>query len=52
MLNVKQQEFVKHALEKFGKSQLTVGELKEANAKFGCKYAPQWVIKNKRLQSW
>jgi hypothetical protein len=47
MLNVKQQEFVKHALEKFGKSQLTVGELKEANAKFGCKYAPQWVIKNK-----
>ena len=47
MLNVKQQEFVKHALEKFGKSQLTVGELKEANAKFGCKYAPQWLIKNK-----
>jgi hypothetical protein len=47
MLNTKQQEFVKHALEKFGKSQLTVGELKEANAKFGCKYAPQWLIKNK-----
>ena len=47
MLNTKQQDFVKHALEKFGKSQLTVGELKEANAKFGCKYAPQWLIKNK-----
>jgi len=47
MLNTKQQEFVKHALEKFGKSQLTVGELKEANKKFGCKYAPQWLIKNK-----
>jgi MoxR-like ATPase len=47
MLNVKQQEFVKYALEKFGKTQLTVGELKEANAKFGCKYAPQWLIKNK-----
>ena len=47
MLNTKQQEFVKHALEKFGKSQLTVSELKEANAKFGCKYAPQWLIKNK-----
>ena len=47
MLNAKQQEFVKYALEKFGKTQLTVGELKEANAKFGCKYAPQWLIKNK-----
>ena len=47
MLNTKQQEFVKHALEKFGKSQLTVDELKSANKKFGCKYAPQWLIKNK-----
>ena len=47
MLNTKQQEFVKHALEKFGKSQLTVDELKQANKKFGCKYAPQWLIKNK-----
>ena len=47
MLNSKQQEFVKHALEKFGKSQLTVDELKDANKKFGCKYAPQWLIKNK-----
>ena len=47
MLNNKQQEFVKHALEKFGKSQLTVDELKDANKKFGCKYAPQWLIKNK-----
>jgi len=47
MLNTKQQEFVKHALEKFGKSQLTVDELKDANKKFGCKYAPQWLIKNK-----
>ena len=50
MLNAKQQDFVKHALEKFGKSQLTVGELKEANAKFGCKYAPQWLIKNKEYK--
>ena len=47
MLNAKQQEFVKHALEKFGKSELTVSELKQANKKFGCKYAPQWLIKNK-----
>jgi hypothetical protein len=47
MLNSKQQEFVKHALEKFGKSELTVSELKQANKKFGCKYAPQWLIKNK-----
>ena len=43
----KQQEFVKHAYEKFGKSQLSVDELKQANKKFGCKYAPQWLIKNK-----
>ena len=47
MLNTKQQEFVKHAYEKFGKSQLSVDELKQANKKFGCKYAPQWLIKNK-----
>jgi len=47
MLNAKQQDFVKHALEMFGKSELTVDELKKANAKFGCKYAPQWLIKNK-----
>ena len=47
MLNAKQQEFVKYALEKFGKSELTVDELKQANKKFGCKYAPQWLIKNK-----
>ena len=47
MLNAKQQDFVKHAMEKFGKTELTVGELKEANKKFGCKYAPQWLIKNK-----
>ena len=47
MLNTKQQEFVKHAYEKFGKAQLSVDELKQANKKFGCKYAPQWLIKNK-----
>jgi hypothetical protein len=47
MLNAKQQEFVKYALEKFGKSELTVDELKQTNKKFGCKYAPQWLIKNK-----
>ena len=46
MLNTKQQEFVDHALEKFGTNELTVAELKEANKKFGCKYAPQWLIKN------
>ena len=47
MLNAKQQEFVNFALEKFGKSVLTVEQLKQANKKFGCKYAPQWLIKNK-----
>ena len=46
MLNTKQQEFVDHAMEKFGTNELTVSELKEANKKFGCKYAPQWLIKN------
>ena len=47
MLNVKQQEFVDHAKKMFGKSTLSVDELKKANKKFGCKYAPQWLIKNK-----
>jgi len=27
-------------------AELTTAELKEANAHFGCKYAPQWLIKN------
>ena len=47
MLNNKQQAFVEHAHGMFNKDELTVSELKEANAKFGCKYAPQWLIKNK-----
>ena len=47
MLNAKQQEYVDHAKKMFGKSTLTVAELKKANSKFGCKYAPQWLIKNK-----
>ena len=46
MLNTKQQEFVDHAIKKFGSNELTTSQLKEANAKFGCKYAPQWLIKN------
>ena len=46
MLNTKQQEFVDHAVKKFGTNELTVSQLKEANKKFGCKYAPQWLIKN------
>ena len=46
MLNTKQQEFVDYAVEKFGTAELTTAELKEANAHFGCKYAPQWLIKN------
>ena len=47
MLNAKQQEYVDHAKKLFGKSTLSVAELKKANKKFGCKYAPQWLIKNK-----
>ena len=46
MLNTKQQEFVDYAVKKFGTNELTVSELKEANKHFGCKYAPQWLIKN------
>ena len=46
MLNTKQQEFVDHAVKKFGSNELTVSQLKEANKHFGCKYAPQWLIKN------
>ena len=47
MLNAKQQEYVDHAKKLFGKSTLSVAELKKANSKFGCKYAPQWLIKNR-----
>ena len=46
MLNTKQKEFVDYASKKFGTNTLTVAQLKEANAHFGCKYAPQWLIKN------
>ena len=46
MLNTKQQEFVDYAVKKFGTNELTVSELKDANKHFGCKYAPQWLIKN------
>lgn len=50
MLNTKQKEFVDYAFTKFNKKILTVAELKEANKKFGCKYAPQWLIKNKEYK--
>ena len=46
MLNAKQKEFVDYAVQKFGTDELTVTQLKEANANFGNKYAPQWLIKN------
>ena len=46
MLNLKQKEFVDYALKTFGTNELTTTQLKEANAHFGCKYAPQWLIKN------
>jgi len=50
MLNVKQKEFVDYAISKFGTNELTVSQLKEANKKFGCKYAPQWLIKNQEYK--
>tara|TARA_Y100001970_G_C13717750_1_gene595065 strand:+ start:62 stop:220 length:159 start_codon:yes stop_codon:yes gene_type:complete len=43
MLNAKQQEYVDHAKKMFGKSTLTVAELKKANSKFGCKYGSTMV---------
>ena len=46
MLNTKQQEFVDYAVKKFGSNELSVAQLKDANKHFGCKYAPQWLIKN------
>ena len=46
MLNLKQKEFVDYALKTFGTNELTTAQLKEANSHFGCKYAPQWLIKN------
>ena len=45
-LNKKQKEFVDYAFKKYKKEQLTIAELKDANAHFGCKYAPQWLVKN------
>jgi MoxR-like ATPase len=50
MLNLKQKEFVDYALKTFGTNELTTGQLKEANAHFGCKYAPQWLIKTTDYQ--
>ena len=46
MLSQKQKEFVDYASKKFNTNELTVAQLKEANKHFGCKYAPQWLIKN------
>jgi len=39
-------DFINYAKGKFGTEVLTVSQLKEANANFGFKYAPQWLIKN------
>jgi len=50
MLNNKQREFVKYAYGLFNKDVLTKKELIQANKKFGCKYAPQWLIKNKNYK--
>jgi hypothetical protein len=47
MLNNKQKNFVDTALKMFNKEVLTIDELKQVNQKFGCKYPPQWLCKNK-----
>lgn len=47
MLNNKQREFVKYAYGLFNTDVLNIKQLVQANKKFGCKYAPQWLIKNK-----
>ena len=50
MLNNKQREYVKYAYGLFNKDVLTKKELIQANKKFGCKYAPQWLIKDKQYK--
>ena len=50
MLNDKQRQYVKHAYSLFNKEILTRDELIQANKKFDCKYAPQWLIKNKNYK--
>jgi MoxR-like ATPase len=50
MLNNKQREYVKYAYGLFNKDVLTKQELIQANKKFGCKYAPQWLIKDKQYK--
>jgi MoxR-like ATPase len=50
MLNNKQREYVKYAYGLFNKEVLTKQELIQANKKFGCKYAPQWLIKDKQYK--
>jgi len=50
MLNNKQKNFVDTALKMFNKEVLTIDELKQVNQKFGCKYPPQWLCKNKNYK--
>jgi len=50
MINNKQREYVKYAYGLFNKDVLTKKELIQANKKFGCKYAPQWLIKDKQYK--
>jgi len=50
MLNNKQREYIKYAYSLFNKDVLTKKELIQANKKFGCKYAPQWLIKDKQYK--
>src|SRR5210317_1600608 len=50
MLNNKQKNFVETAFKMFNKDVLTIDELKQVNQKFGCKYPPQWLCKNKNYK--
>ena len=45
-LNDKQRQFVEAAISKFGKTTLTIDQLKEVAGDFNMKYPPQWLVKN------
>ena len=45
-LNDKQRQFVEACISKFGKTTLTIDQLKEVAGDFNMKYPPQWLVKN------
>jgi len=50
MINNKQREFVKFTYSLFNKEILTREEINQASKKFGLKYPPQWLIRDKQYK--